>query len=268
MQVTDNKNVSLTGGESNSPAVAQDSVPANTDFEALELAFLGSLLPGIVHNLATPLSGVIGATQLLEMRIGEQERILAELERSAPAHMEALIQQHKKSCNNLDIMSRNARHLTELLQIIIRRFHRSSQDTPAPQSLFELVSNELQFLDANLTYKHKVRKRFDMSTEPLTVFAVYRHVIAVVDEFVLRALAAHDFTRGLVDFSVITNFEPNWGNIELEAQFFETEEEPLETAALELYLARVAEHGAKYQMDRKRGQLKVLLQLPRKLPSA
>ncbi|MBK6766194.1 MAG: hypothetical protein IPG71_07710 [bacterium] len=165
-----------------------DNLPAK--FESLELAFLGSLLPGIVHNLATPLSGVIGATQLLEMRIGEQERILAELERSAPTQLEALLLQHKKSCNNLDIMSRNARHLTELLQIIIRRFHRCAQDTPAPQSLFELVSNELQFLDANLTYKHKVRKRFDLSTEPLTVYAVYRHVVAVIDEFVLRALAA------------------------------------------------------------------------------
>lgn len=241
---------------------------APENFESLELAFLGSLLPGIVHNLATPLSGVIGATQLLEMRIGEQERILAELERSAPTQLEALITQHKKSCNNLDIMSRNARHLTELLQIIIRRFHRCAQDTPTPQSLFELVSNELQFLDANLTYKHKVRKHFDLTTEPLSVFAVYRHVVAVIDEFVLRALAAHDFSRGLVELSVVTNFDANWGTISMEARFFETEEEPLEAAAVELYLARVAENGATYRMDKERGFLGVTIKLPRKIPTA
>ena len=146
-----------------------EATPGNVagapDFEALEREFLGSMLPGIVHNLATPLSGVIGATQLLEMRVGEQDRLLGELERGVSQSAEALRTQHHKSRSNLDIMSRNARHLTELLQVIIRRFHRAAQETTGPMSLFELVSNELQFLDAKLTYKHKARKRFDLAKD-------------------------------------------------------------------------------------------------------
>jgi len=233
------------------------------DFEALEREFLGSMLPGIVHNMATPLSGVIGATQLLEMRVGEQDRLLAELERGVSQSAEALRAQHLKSRTNLDIMSRNARHLTELLQIIIRRFHRASQDSAGPLSLFELLSNELQFLDANLTYKHKVRKRFDLAKDAYTVHAVYRHVVAVVDEFVLCTLTVHDFSRGLVELNVTSNYENGNGIIEMEAKFFETEEEPLNTDALELYLARTGELGATYEIERNKGALRIALTLPR-----
>ena len=246
---------------------AQDSNPTkSTDFDSLELAFLGSLLPGIVHNLATPLSGVIGATQLLEMRVGEQERLLNELERGASQSAEALKVQHQKSCSNLDIMSRNARHLTELLQVIIRRFHRCSQDTATPLSLFELVSNELQFMDANLTYKHKTRKKFDLANDTYTVFAVYRHVAAVIDDFILRSLAAHDFTRGLVEFNVTTNYANNYGIIELESKYFETDEEPLETDSLNLYLARLAEQAGTYELQQEKGHLRVTITLPRNAP--
>lgn len=238
------------------------------DFESLELAFLGSLLPGIVHNLATPLSGVIGATQLLEMRVGEQQRLLNDLERGTSQSAEALLVQHQKSCSNLDIMSRNARHLTELLQVIIRRFHRCGQEKAGPQSLFELVSNELQFLDANLTYKHKVRKRFDLASDVYTVHAVYKHVAAVIDEYVLRALAAHDFSRGLVELNITTNYVNSCGLLELEAKYFETDEEPLELDALNMYLARLAENGATYNVAQETGRLLVTINLPRHAPRA
>lgn len=238
-----------------------------SDFEKLELEFLGSLLPGIVHNLATPLSGVIGATQLLEMRIGEQERLLQELERSAPMQAEALKTQHAKNVKNLDIMARNARQLTEILQTIIRRFHRSSQVTPTPLSLYELISNELQFLDANLSYKHKVRKRFELSTEPYSVYAVYKRVTSVVDEFVQVTLAAHDFTRGLVDLSVSTEFDATWGTICLDARYFESDEDMLDSSPLALYLAVASEHGGECNLEQERGHLTVHLKLPRKAPA-
>ena len=254
----------------NPDTTSHDKQPPNqtksTDFDALELEFLGSLLPGIVHNLATPLSGVIGATQLLEMRLGEQERLLNELARGASQSAEALKVQHQKSCSNLDIMSRNARHLTELLQVIIRRFHRCSSDSPTPLSLFELVSNELQFLDANLTYKHKTRKKFDLASDSHTVFAVYKHVAAVIDDFVLRSLAVHDFSRGLVEFNVTTNYVDSKGILELEAKYFETDEEPLETDSLNLYLARLGEQGATHELQQEKGHLRMIITLPRHAP--
>lgn len=239
---------------------------APVNFDALELEFLGSLLPGIVHNLATPLSGVIGATQLLEMRVGEQERLLNELERGVSQSADALKVQHQKSCSNLDIMSRNARHLTDLLQIIIRRFHRCGQESASPLSLFELASNELQFLEANLTYKHKVRKRFDLAHDSHTVFAVYKHVAAVIDEFVLRSLAVHDFSRGLVELNVTTNYANGCGILELESKFFETEEEPFETDPLRLFLARLGEHGGTYELKKETGHLLLSIVLPRQSP--
>jgi len=237
------------------------------DYEALEMSFLGSMLPGIVHNLATPLSGVIGATQLLEMRLGEQEKLIAELETASSRNADALRVQISKNKSNLDIMSRNARQLTELLQTIIRRFHRSTNDLPQLQSLYEMLSNELQFLDANLTYKHKVRKHFDLSTDPYVVYMCYRHVIAVLDEAILRVLAVHDFSQGLVELSVTTGFDPHWGIVQVSAKFAETEDDPLTTDSVEMYLARTAENGCVYQIEHSTGMLKLELRIPRQCPT-
>ncbi|MCC6476504.1 hypothetical protein IT157_05550 [bacterium] len=238
------------------------------DYETLEMSFLGSMLPGIVHNLATPLSGVIGATQLLEMRVGEQEKLIAELETASSRNADALRVQINKNKSNLDIMSRNARQLTELLQTIIRRFHRSANDLPQLQSLYETVSNELQFLDANLTYKHKVRKHFDLSTDPYVVYMCYRHVVAALDEAILRVLAIHDFSQGLVELSVKTAFDPQWGTVQVVAKFAETEDDPLTTDSLEMYLARTAENGCAYQVEHTSGLLKLELKVPRQCPTA
>ena len=135
-------------------------------------------------------------------------------------------------------------------------------------SLFELVSNELQFLDANLTYKHKVRKKFDLANDAYTVYGVYKHLAAAIDEFVLRALAAHDFSRGLVELNVTTNYINGNGVLELEAKYFETEEEPLQTDSLELYLARLGENYAAYEMSKETGKLNVTVTLPRNAPKA
>ena len=82
----------------------------------------------------------------------------------------------------------------------------------------------------------------------------------------MRALAVHDFSRGLVELNVTTNYANSQGTIVLEAKFFETEEEPLELDSLNLYLARIAENGAIYSVEKEAGRLVTKITLPRSAP--
>ena len=56
----------------------------------------------------------------------------------------------EKNKTNLQIIERNATQLIDLVQVMVQRFQRLSIRRKLPQSLTELLNNELEFLKANL----------------------------------------------------------------------------------------------------------------------
>jgi signal transduction histidine kinase len=183
------------------------------EFQDLELAFLGSLVPGIVHNLATPLSGVLGATQLLEKRSDTISDMLTAGQEMGEKERSELLKQLDRNRANVDILARNARHLADILHCLVQRINRGSSGTKEHYSLNELVQNELHFLDANLAFKHKVKKQVSLGTEVRTIKYVYGHVAAAIDEFVTASMAAHDFKQAVMEMDFHT--EPGESQVEL-----------------------------------------------------
>jgi signal transduction histidine kinase len=187
----------VSGHTSASPGQTQE-------FQDLELSFLGSLVPGIIHNMATPLSGVLGATQLLEKRGAAISEIVSDTQGMGEAERTELIKQLDRNRANVDILSRNARHLADILHCLVQRINRGSSSLKEYHSLNELLQNELLFLDANLNFKHKVKKQLSLGTEVRTAKYVYGQVAATIDEFVSSSLAAHDFKRGVMEMDFRT----------------------------------------------------------------
>jgi hypothetical protein len=174
------------------------------EFQDLELSFLGSMVPGIIHNMATPLSGVLGATQLLEKRAATISEILEGGGDMGEAQRTELMKQLDRNRANVDILARNARHLADILQALVQRIHRGSSGVREYHSLNELLQNELRFLDANLNFKHKVKKQLSLGAEVRTAKYLYGHVAAAIDEFVISSLAAHDFKQGVLEMDFRT----------------------------------------------------------------
>ncbi len=190
---------------SHSPARVTDV--SRHDLQALDLAFLGSLLPGIIHNWATPLSGVIGATQLLERRVSIIQDLLSHYETLTAAERDELHRQLDRNRTNVDILSRNAQHLADLLQILVQRITRGNGTARDAFPLQELVQSELRFLEANLQFKHKVKKSITLDPViPASPFS-YGYVAAVIDELVSSAIGAHDFARGQLEMDFSTRAE-------------------------------------------------------------
>lgn len=179
-------------------------VGQDKEFQDLELAFLGSLVPGIIHNMATPLSGVLGATQLLEKRASQISELLTDLERLGEAEQAELLKHLDRNRTNVDILARNAKHLAEILQCLVQRINRGSSSVKEYHSLNELLQNELHFLEANLTFKHKVKKQLSLGEEISTIKYVYGYVATTIDEFVTSCMVAHDVKNGMMEIDFIT----------------------------------------------------------------
>ena len=242
---------------------SQQSGSESSEFQSLELSFVGSMLPGILHNIATPLSGVIGATQLMEMRNADQDKLLERLDSANKQAAEELIALLQKNKTNLDIIERNATQLIDLVHVLVQRFQRSSVRRKLPQSLNELVKNELTFLHANLVFKHKVRREVQLADEPFAVSFSYPHIVGVIDDFVTKVIDAHDTKQGMAEMSFTTKFEEDRGLLEMKASYLPFMNETRGVDSFGIYLARTREEGCDYRFESDLGTVDLSLTIPR-----
>ena len=250
-----------SGNSSTSPDQTQE-------FQDLELSFLGSMVPGIIHNMATPLSGVLGATQLLEKRAATISEIVSDSQGMGEAERAELLKQLDRNRANVDILSRNARHLADILQALVQRINRGSSSLKEYHSLNELLQNELLFLDANLNFKHKVRKQFSLGAEVRTAKYVYGHVAAAIDEFVSSSLAVHDFKQGVMEMDFHT--EPTESHMALWIEVRRHSAAPSAEAcgALESCLELLRADGWRAEVESGEGVRRLRLLCPRETAPA
>ncbi|MBU0509331.1 hypothetical protein KKH27_10890 [bacterium] len=245
------------------PATKPPEDVQGQDLQMVDLAFLGSLIPGIVHNLATPMSGVLGATQLLENRIAslvESVRSIQDLDDDRRTELLNLSDRNRAS---VDILARNARHLADILQVVVQRLTRSSAATKGSYCLNELLQNELHFLEANLTFKHKVKKQVSLAPNLPAAKCVYAHVVGVIDEFVTCVLGIHDSNQGPLEMEFATESADSHVCLNLTARF--APRNPVESLAgtmFEVHLTRLDADGWDVDWDNAGGNQRLRLCCP------
>jgi len=235
------------------------------EYQDIGLAFLGSLVPGIIHNLATPLSGVLGATQLLEKRVSSITDLLRDLDRLDETERNELIKQFDRNRTNVDILAKNARHLADILQVIVQRINRGNSTVKDSHCINELLQSEIRFLEANLTFKHKVKKQISLGSDTSAAKFVYGHVANVIDEYVTCVLAAHDLTKGLIEMDFTTTSTETHVQLIMEARYQAGDSEATESDVLAICLERLQTSGWSVQEEKRTGYCKLCLSIPRRL---
>jgi hypothetical protein len=95
-----------------------------------KLAAVGLLVQGIAHNMATPLSGILGYAQVLKVRHPELE--------------------------HLDEIVSMCRHLDGIIENLLLKGRRDAQTSPVPVDLDSLVDETLTFFQGDMFFKHEV----------------------------------------------------------------------------------------------------------------
>jgi two-component system NtrC family sensor kinase len=129
-----------------------------------KLAEFGTLSAGIAHNLNGPLTGVLGFCDLIELTKPGQSEI-AQIRNQALA----------------------------MKDIIANLLHKSrSEREVQPQDLLieEIIHTELRFLEANLFFKHDVKKIVDLDPDSPTIYGVYIDFSQVIGNLLRNAIDA------------------------------------------------------------------------------
>ena len=127
--------------------------------KAFQDTFVEELVPGIVHNFANPLNGIMGRSRLLQ-------RKLSDIMKNADVEKDASYQEdNKKLVRDVDSIAREADRLSGLLQTVMGKFCAIGDRTVQKVNLSELIELEMRFFDFYLDFKHGVKKTLQLDKE-------------------------------------------------------------------------------------------------------
>lgn len=129
-----------------------------------KFAAVGLLVQGIAHNMATPLSGILGTAQVLKARHPDLE--------------------------SLDEIVRLCRHLDGIIENLLLKGRHDAQTQPVPVDLDGVVEETLKFFEGDLFFKHEVTLRRDRAADLPPVWGVWSDFSQSLQNLIRNALDA------------------------------------------------------------------------------
>jgi signal transduction histidine kinase len=118
--------------------------------------FLGELIPGMLHNFANPLNGIMGRSRLLQQRL---EDCIENMKTEHPETYDAMEGALKKLASDADLIIGETERFYEMFRNVSRKFFSISSKTEQMVDFSRLVEEEIQFADCYLDFKHHVIRK-------------------------------------------------------------------------------------------------------------
>ncbi len=130
--------------------------------ELSKLSTIGMLAQGIAHNLSSPLLIILGRSELMREKLIHLRQKMEELFRDERyKELQFMVKEYDQNIRDTEIIVENVAKLTEMIRNMMQK---SRQDqTPDPQliNITSLLKDELKFLDADLFFKHNIKKHYE-----------------------------------------------------------------------------------------------------------
>ncbi len=128
-------------------------------YNALREQFLATmydeLMPGILHNFANPLNGIMGRAKLLQRRLDDHVRKIRE---RYPDVAFGLKEDYEKLLKDVSSINQESDKFSDLFWDVARKFQGIAEDRPEKINLSQLLTAEMRFTDFYLGFKHEVKK--------------------------------------------------------------------------------------------------------------
>jgi len=132
-------------------------------YRALEAAFVSTfleeLIPGIIHNFANPLNGIMGRGQIMRRRF---DQLAARFEQSSPQSTLEQMEIFKKLSADINEINSECDRFYNMFQDVSWKFYSLSNHDSGKFSLYQLLATELRFAEYYLNFKHQVKKEIQL----------------------------------------------------------------------------------------------------------
>jgi signal transduction histidine kinase len=156
--------------------------------EGFDATLTTELIPGIIHNFANPLNGIMGRATLMQRRTAEQLRKIQDRYPEMPAETVAGL---NKILQDADSIVRESDRFFSIFRDLTTKFSALVQREEERINLSQLISNEMRFADFYLDFKHEVNKMLyleDKLPEITGIYAIYSLCFAALLRRAMRIM--------------------------------------------------------------------------------
>jgi signal transduction histidine kinase len=160
-----------------------------------ESTFIRELIPGILHNFASPLNGILGRSELLQ---GKAERLKLIINNNDKIDAE-ILEGCKKIIYDAGLIAKEANRFFSLFNDVTGKFQMLSDTALRRINLSELVETEMKFLQFYPDFNHNINKKLTLDREipeisgvkadySIFLSAIIRHSVNSMKDSELREL--------------------------------------------------------------------------------
>lgn len=150
-------------------------------------ATIGQLIQGIVHNLRGPLTVIGPGSQMIKMKLGTFEEIRNE-------DIEDGFRATKKTYETIkkyaDLIEKSFFQLNGMISSLMSKSRTDKSSEFEIVDLSDLVNQELDFLQANLHFKHNVMKDINLSDDSINIQVVPSEITQIIQNLIKNSLDA------------------------------------------------------------------------------
>jgi nitrogen-specific signal transduction histidine kinase len=137
-------------------------------YQALEddftSTFIRELMPGILHNLANPLNGIMGRSKLLQRHM---EETVKKIKGQYPETASALQNEFQRISSDIHSINKESDSFFEIFRDASGKFYALADKGEEQINISQLLAAEMRFADFYLEFKHKITKNIQCdSYEP------------------------------------------------------------------------------------------------------
>ena len=132
--------------------------------EQSQVASIGLLAAGLAHNLKGPLQGIISSVEILQLMHGDIP------------HLDEIMQQ--------------AQRLNDMINGILNKTRQEQDGSEQEIDLNQLLIQELDFLNSNMTFKYEIRKEYNFDSNLPPVRGVYCDFSQALTNIIMNAMDA------------------------------------------------------------------------------
>lgn len=122
------------------------------DFKA---TFIEELIPGILHNFANPLNGIMGRSKLLQRRIEENVKKMEEMYPDAAAGMMEELQRIR---TDIRAVNQESESFFDMFKDVAGKFYALAAKSEDRINISQLLAAEMRFANFYLDFKHEIKK--------------------------------------------------------------------------------------------------------------
>jgi hypothetical protein len=157
------------GEEGNTPELNKLYQRLKKDFDA---TFVTELMPGILHNFANPLNGIMGRTQILQRRMRDT---IAKIGAQYPDTTAAFLEPINKLTSDIAAICQESDRFYYMFQDVSGKLYTIGSAAPERINLSRLLVAELRFADYYLDFKHELRKELDLEDSLPDIYGISGH---------------------------------------------------------------------------------------------